>query len=613
MGQDHIAKHSGFDRGASQERQPPGLRLKKLLRQLKRQLSLVDIALLLPPRADHDHACLVTTTGSDVRIPWSQASSASLLTSAPQLTILPLDNHSVPGWLLVRSAADVPLRAEDQRRLTTALPQLSGIAESLFADRSPDLPEELLALVAMVSPPMPTEAARDQQIQELLTLLWVTRGMQHALRLNELIHFLLSAATAEEGGGFERAMLFIINERSETLQGMLGVTSETSQIVLPREHGFKAWDQPHVTPVAQHAQRCSDFSTNVMKQRVSMHAESNPLALCALQRRLVYIADPAQDEPTRNFAEGLGLGPFICAPLLGRQKLIGVLVVDSPLEQQGFSPDRLRFLELFSRHAGVAMENAMLLRRLEATNDELRETRDRLLQGEKMAVLGEVVATLAHEIKTPLVSIGGFAKRLKDLTDGDPARHYAEIICRETRRLEDLLGGVLSLSRKQMVCYAPCEPAALLREVLQLDADTLGQAAITLSTEIDPDLPQIQGDCARLKQVLINLMTNAREAMPQGGDLQVRAHAALLRGAPAVAIEIEDSGRGIPKEIFGSIFDSFFTTKNAGTGLGLSISARIIEQHHGDIKASNSPRGGAVFRLLLPALQAPPGDQTRNK
>ena len=114
----------------------------------------------------------------------------------------------------------------------------------------------------------------------------------------------------------------------------------------------------------------------------------------------------------RELAEAMQLGSYACVPLLGRDRSLGVLVVDNPFSREELTPGRLRFLQLFANQAGAAMENSLLVHRLETAHRDLQETQERLIQGEKLAVLGEMAASVAHELKNPLVSVGGFAQRL---------------------------------------------------------------------------------------------------------------------------------------------------------------------------------------------------------
>ena len=444
-------------------------------------------------------------------------------------------------------------------------------------------------------------AENDRKYREMALLYRMAQAISSTLRLNDLMHLILSAATTPDGGAFDRAMLFMINERSGMLQGMLGVTAETASRVLPRLEDGASWQRPVLTPEVRRVQHQAPFCRQVMALRLPLDGTDNPLARAALRGRPVYVADPIEEGAGgRTLAEMLRLGPYACAPLIGREKTLGVLVVGNPISGMPFDGARLRFLELFVNQAGAAVENSMLLHRLETAHQDLRETQERLIQGEKMAVLGEMAASVAHELKNPLVSIGGFARRLHRVTlEGSQEKEYASIVTREVERMEKMLSNILAFSKKQMLCFADCRLPGIIEEALALEREALGHAGVALTVEMQPHLPVIQGDEQKLRQVVTNLLTNARQVMREGGALILRAYADTLRGEQAVALEVEDTGGGIPAEVLRNIFNPFFTTKEEGTGLGLSISHRIVEQHRGEMEVQNHELG-AVFIVRLP-------------
>ncbi len=444
-------------------------------------------------------------------------------------------------------------------------------------------------------------AENDLKFRELSLLYRTFRAIHSTLNLNELMHLILSAATIPAGGGFERVMLFTINERSGALQGMLGVDQDGAALVFPPHDERSAWEQPGVSPEIREIQRRMPFSQKVMRQRLNLDADDNALARAVLKGRVIFVSQPSA-EPAAGaaLATELGLGPYACAPLRTKDRSLGVLVVDSCESGEPIGLDRLHFLELFAHQASTAIDNSMLMQRLETVNRELRETRERLIQGEKMAALGELAASIAHELKTPLVPIGGFAKRLRQrVEEGSKEAEYCEIIQRETRRMEQILSEILGFSRKQMLCYSECRMEGIIEQALVLEDDALRASDIQVHLDYDCALPPFQGDDQKLLQVLMNLIDNARHAMGEGGELHIRAGLGHLRDESAVVVEIQDTGGGIPPEILKEIFAPFYTTKKQGTGLGLAISQRIIQQHRGSIEVHNEAEG-AVFTLRIP-------------
>nr|AOR51152.1 histidine kinase [uncultured bacterium pAY4-1] len=426
-------------------------------------------------------------------------------------------------------------------------------------------------------------------------------GIQRTLRLNDLIHFFLSALTSPAGGNFTAAILFLFNKRSRVLQGMLGITEETSLFALHPEAPLDSWRHPRITSDIQRRQRDDDFNRAAIRLRFHLVGTTPITTACkeGISRSLTESQEENEgDEIAALFNHFFATRQYTCIPLSGREGLIGALVLTS--NEEPLMATRIAEAEAYTQHAEVAIDNVLLLRRLESANEELRGLEARAQQDEKMALLGELVASIAHDLKNPMIAIGGFARRLERLVAGEEACYYVETIKRESRRLEEIVGGILSFSRKQMICYDSCDLPEFIGALLAKEEQSLAQANIHVEIKADAGLPVVFGDAVRLSQLFTNLIQNATQAMPKGGKLTLRLKTVRLLGDRAVQIEVEDSGAGIPKEVIDSIFKPFFTTRAEGTGLGLAICARTVEQHQGKIRALNSPTGGAIFRVTLP-------------
>jgi two-component system sensor histidine kinase HydH len=384
----------------------------------------------------------------------------------------------------------------------------------------------------------------------------------------------------------------------------LGVSRQNAALVLPCGEKSLTSQELCLDEQPREAQRTTPFNQKVIKQRLALEKKDNALARAFMQRGVVLVSHP-DEEPAegRQLAEDLGLGPYACAPLIGRDQVMGVLLVDNPLSGHEISASRKRFLELFASQAASALDNASLVKRLEMAHDNLQDIQEQLIHGEKMAVLGEMAAQVAHELRNPLVSIGGFAQRLAKQDLKEPkANEYADIIAREVRRMEEMLGNILSFSKKQLVCLEECNLRDVLQEVFDLEYEHCQRQNITLECNLEQNLPGIVGDYRQLRQVFLNLMINARQVMSDGGTLTVHARAGSLRGDRAVVVEVQDTGGGISPEVMRNIFNPFFSTFAKGTGLGLSISHRIIAHHYGEIKVLNGDLG-ARFIIVLPVVQ----------
>jgi PAS domain S-box-containing protein len=232
---------------------------------------------------------------------------------------------------------------------------------------------------------------------------------------------------------------------------------------------------------------------------------------------------------------------------------------------------------------------------------ETRALQDRINRAERLAALGQVVAEISHEIKNPLMMIGGFARQLAKESRDEKSLAKLDIIANEVQRLESLL-------KEMRDFYLPRAPElkefgvnALLKHVHDFIRQDCEKRGIRLEFNADPEEIYVQGDRAKLEQVLLNLAKNALEAMDQGGRISFAS--GLKQGF--VRISICDNGVGIDEEEKGKIFSPFYTTKKQGTGLGLSICKRIIEDHPGSSLDFTSERGkGSTFVITMPVSRS---------
>jgi len=231
----------------------------------------------------------------------------------------------------------------------------------------------------------------------------------------------------------------------------------------------------------------------------------------------------------------------------------------------------------------------------------LKESRDKLVQAEKLSALGHLATQVAHEIRNPLVSIGGFARSLyKDLKPKDPKREKARIILEAVDRLERYLKDTLTFMRSNQPVFHPVHPGELVQETFKMLDLELEASNIEIENRIMDNSPMIEVDPDQIRQVLLNIFRNALEAMPKGGKLTVSSSLS----ADYYTISIADTGIGIEKKNLEKLFTAFFTTKSSGSGLGLAISSRIIKSHGGTIGLSSKKGEGTVFHVTLPVKQA---------
>lgn len=231
------------------------------------------------------------------------------------------------------------------------------------------------------------------------------------------------------------------------------------------------------------------------------------------------------------------------------------------------------------------------------------ELEQRLVQADKLSSIGLLAAGVAHEVNTPLAVISTYAQMLaKQVAEDSQKSMILEKIAKQTFRASEIVNSLLNFSRTSSTSFGQVSLNRVIQETLSLLDHQLQKAGVQMKTELEPNLPAVQGNAGKLQQVFLNLFLNARDAMGGGGTLEVRTWSE----GSGVRVEVADTGHGISPEHIHRIYDPFFTTKAArkGTGLGLSVTYGIIQEHGGSIEVFNRRSGGAAFRLELPVSSA---------
>jgi signal transduction histidine kinase len=288
----------------------------------------------------------------------------------------------------------------------------------------------------------------------------------------------------------------------------------------------------------------------------------------------------------------------VCVPLLALNRLTGMMLLSSSEKEWDLSPDDLNLLQMLMSQASIAFENAYLYQQ---QRDRLR----RLYRAERLAAAGQLAATVAHEIRNPLTSIRSTVQYLLgEFDEKNPKRELIEGVIAEVDRIDRTVDGLLSLTR--ITDFDPERIA--LGQLIQQTILLVRTQGNSQSVEIDWSPPEsefyILGDEAQLKQLFLNIMLNALQAMSGGGRLTIKLS---LKTEPlnekmwAEAL-VADTGCGIPAEKLDKIFDPFFTTKKGGTGLGLPTSYAIARQHGGELKVKSREGEGTTIALVFPVV-----------
>jgi signal transduction histidine kinase len=348
-------------------------------------------------------------------------------------------------------------------------------------------------------------------------------------------------------------------------------------------------------------------------QALDLVAAGSRLHVRVLDERRVFSIDDWEQDPrvNRELARRWGAASGVIAPLAAHERTFGLLVITSARPRQ-WTGEQVDVAEALAAQAAIALDNARLYEEARTAYDELKDAQQRIMRTEKMAVLGTFASGLAHEVRNPLNSIGlqlSLLERRIGRVEAGVGREMSEltgIIHEEVQRLDSLVTDFLLFSRTDRLHYHPADLADLADEVVRLlepEAKALGVSVRRVA--IGEPVPSLQMDAEKIKQVVINLVRNAFEAMPGGGQVTVETGA--VDGQARLVVR--DTGPGLPEGV--DVFQLFVTTKPKGTGLGLSIVQQIVLQHGGDIAVASEAGKGAAFTVSLPLTGAKEKEEVR--
>ena len=246
------------------------------------------------------------------------------------------------------------------------------------------------------------------------------------------------------------------------------------------------------------------------------------------------------------------------------------------------------------------MELEAASEKLAKANRDLQDSFEQVKRADRLSAVGQLSASLAHEIRNPLASIDGAANLIESpQTSEEMRRSSLTIIHKEIQRLNRLLTNLLDFARPRKPEFQPAEPGRLFDAIINLTDHSAHQKGITIRKDVPLSVPAFECDPEQMKQVILNLAINAVQAMAAPGEIVLSAR----QTNSSVTICVRDQGPGIPDEDIDKIFNPFFTTKDSGTGLGLSVVHQIVNQHGGAVTAERNPDRGMTFSLVVPLHQ----------
>jgi len=346
---------------------------------------------------------------------------------------------------------------------------------------------------------------------------------------------------------------------------------------------------------------------------------SESIAEWVFSRKQILIANDIQFDERISFRDELlaiGIKSILCVPLIARGNSIGVMGLCLPCKEDITRlEDTGRLLTTFAGQAAIAIENTRLYAELEDANEQIVEwneflqqrvdeameklvaARERLWHAERLSTVGQLAAGLVHEINNPLYAISNYAHRLIEL-ESDPTRlKYLESIASGVNVIKGITENLSELTRLSCLSEGANDINELLRDTITLMEFDAQEQGVLVKKEFDNHLPPIESDAVKLRQVFLNLLINALDAMPEGGTITVKTK----RLQNHISITFSDTGTGIDDEDLPHIFKPFFSTKeDDGIGLGLFVSTSIIQAHDGTISFESEKGVGTCFEIKLP-------------
>jgi len=400
-------------------------------------------------------------------------------------------------------------------------------------------------------------------------------GLMGTLDVNEILRFVLEGVT--KNIGFDRARLYLVDEKRNILECKMAVGIDEDEIrgvILP------------------------------------LDPEDSLLARSVFEKKPYIIQDAIKD-PRVNQAlkEKFNLRSLIVIPILAKEKVIGAISADNVKPGKRISMEAFESVVAISQLAGLALHHALRYEELKSLSqemeirikkaiDELKKAEMELIRSERLATLGQLAAGFAHEIRNPLTSINILVQSLiEKLPKGKDYQEDLRVIEEEIERINQIIDQFLRFAKPAPPFLEKTDILSIIEDIIQLLKPQLERDDIVIQREF-LSLPLVRIDREQIKQVFLNLLLNAIQAMPEGGIIYLKSR--LSENGQFVKIVIKDTGIGISPQDMEKLFDPFFTTKEDGIGLGLSIVHRIIDQHRGKIEVASTPGKGTIFTVWLP-------------
>ena len=426
--------------------------------------------------------------------------------------------------------------------------------------------------------------------------------------LDEILQAILVGITAEEGLKFNRAFLALFDESGRILEGRLAIGPGC------REDAGRIWQEMRdsnlrfhdiIDSIKDHCfQEDSEVNRIARALRVEADDTNHPLIQAVTERRTINVVNGQSDREVP--LELIGLleeDCFVVVPLYSPSRSLGVIIADQFVTGERIDSELIHALESFASQASLAIEHCRLytameqkIHELETVTHELEKNKDLLVEAERYSAVGHMATQLAHNIRNPITSIGGTARLLARKTDDPEWLKFLNMMTREAAKIENTVEDLFNFVEQVVLEKEKLPLYPLINKLLMLYYNTMQKQGIKYQLILPDDEPTVEVDPRLMRQVFVHLIRNAVEAMPEGGQLDIKVELAPEQ----VCITVRDSGAGIAGPVLERAMDPFYTTKTFGAGIGLALVKRIVRDHDGVLEIRKLNTGGTEATVTLP-------------
>jgi PAS domain S-box-containing protein len=430
----------------------------------------------------------------------------------------------------------------------------------------------------------------------------VTGSIQRDEEIHKILYTIMHGITSGAGLGFNRAMLFLLDQKNKFLTGEIAVGPDSI------EEAIEIWNSMpqgnvDIADLASTLNNPAGKGSKLLEKVINtkFDLESDNIFVKSFkthENNHIYNSwsDASVDDFIKNFMD---VSEFVVIPLLIENRAIGIIIADNKFNNVPIGNDHIELLSIFAVQASLLIDSYHNVLTLKKEMDKIMHKQEAIIESEKLAAIGRISSHIAHEIRNPLVTMGGYARRIKQIAnDNDKIIKAADVILKESVRLENILSNVMDLTKPQTLIKSLNNINDIVLDTIDLLKNIFFEKKIHITTKLSSDLPLVNSDANQIKQIILNLVQNAIDATPPGGNVEITTDTDNIN--ENIEIIISDTGIGIENKNLDDIFEPFFTTKTTGVGLGLAIVNKIIKDHKGNIIVRNRETKGAEFIITLP-------------